>query len=308
MDRTLAAAYSCTSCHEGRGLQTLCPDGECISDSLTGKCVECDPSCGDCRLGGNPNSCSSCAANLTHTVLDQHHLTGTCSNSTCPGCVSRSNAIAECGASQFVPVVMGETADDDMGKCKSYTDDCTAHCAPEDDADGLPARRECIKMCYQKMAKRNAYGDKKLVVCKVLKQVTCQASSPASMDNLEGIREDTESCSQEKSAECAAVLPWSEAAATMSAHSIVVLQQEFSMDSSGYGMPFDMISGYGASGYGASGYGASGDGASGYGASGYGEIPGDLVVSLPAAPAVGCDSFGDEAAVASICESTLLMF
>jgi hypothetical protein len=211
-DDALTAEFSCTSCHEGEGLNLL------PGAAHMGRCEPCDASCKSCFLANDPNSCTSCSSGSSVHIRDFGHAAGVCTDSDedqCEGCVARSEA--GCGGERpiFITRVLGETAEQDMGECQGYTKDCSIQCAPSYDTIEIPDRRVCTKHCLQKTAKVLA-GENKIVVCKVSKTVSCtsqfqlgetsqQLSTELAHTALE-TEEVSEKCDQKKEATCAAAL------------------------------------------------------------------------------------------------------
>jgi hypothetical protein len=217
---TIEPAHACTSCHEGKGILPL------SANAKTGKCVPCHGSCKDCYRGADSDSCTACHEDDSLSVTDPVHLAGRCGAQTCPGCISREEAAETCGAQrEFVPLVLGNVLSNDTGVCRSYGDDCTVHCVPDEMTGAVPERRVCTKFCHQKVTKSSPTGEKKLVVCKVKKEVQCGNSTSGDVDaalaDAASGQEEVEQCQQQKSAECVTAVPFSEAANSMSATALM---------------------------------------------------------------------------------------
>lgn len=258
--------YECTSCVDGQGIQALSVNAK------SGKCVPCHEDCSDCHYGGDSNSCTACHSGNRLTVTDSNHLAGRCAAKVCDDCVSRADHADFCTEKQvFVPLSLGDTANEDKGKCMDYDDDCSVRCVPEGTLGEVPTRRICTKFCNQKVTKRTSGGETKLVVCQVKKVVQCtSAPEPSAADavaNAESGSEAVERCGQELSAECVAVVDYSPEAATMSSTAIVdeqVLQVDFMM------------------------------------------MNGNTTAEIRAT--TGCTSLGSTGKAMEVCESTLLMY
>jgi len=274
VDVELTAKSTCTSCHEGEGLELLHGHRD------VGRCVPCHSSCADCHLGNDESSCLACKEpDDILTILDAASQTGSCGATSCPGCITRAESATSCPAEApvFVAAELGATEAEDLGRCQGYTGDCTVSCVPDDDSEGTPARRVCTKHCYTKSVKRTKAGDKKILVCRMRKTVTCvreeiisgestsstssQLSTKAlgesavSTGGSDGGGEILERCNQEKEAECAAALDFSEAKNIQTAHTIMT---EASLNTT--------------------------------------------------ASAPGCETIGDQAETLQVCESNLVMF
>jgi hypothetical protein len=296
VDTELAAEYSCTSCHAGNGLEAG-PDG-----SLSmGRCMPCHSTCQDCHRAHDDASCTACEAGKELTVLDSINMAGKCSAESCPGCVTRAQAGSPTGTAKclpnevFVPGVLGATAPEDEGVCKAYADDCVVKCTPEEDGSALvPLRRSCVKFCLQKKIKKTASGQSKLVVCRVMKKMECNSVDLDAQDTAADIAadvaqgtEEVERCSEEKKAECVAVLPFTEAFNTMSATGLLDAQNDM--------MAMEPVEDDGITKHRTRMLGSAQDG------------DGETVVQEDTI-AVGCATLGNTTAISVACETALLMF